>query len=404
MLLIMKKAYSLTKNYINKLTFYFGKLLPIESNLIVLESEGDFSDNAEALFNYMNLNNYLKQYKVIWLVKEPSNFRYRIFNNTKFVSKNFKYPCIKAMYYLARCKFYIYDHNNLLQIMKVKKRTDQHIIYMSHGTAFKDGKNEDPNANKYFDKVVTLGKMSTDIICHFWKCEKTKAIELGETREDYYYSDLGSTNKKLNKFYQLDEFRTKILWMPTFRQSDNPRISENYLNNETGLPIFNKNNDLYMLNSFLENNNACLLLKVHHLQAKLPVFNEKFSNIKIILDTDLERFGVKLYKFIAISDALITDYSSISVDYLPLNKPIIYTLDDFDEYKASRGIYPDNARDYMPGDHVYNIEEFNEAIQNVIDGNDRYSDARSKVKNLFYSYEPGKASERLLNYLKIKRP
>lgn len=403
MIIAIKKIYASIKRYINRLVFSFGRILPINDNLIVLESEGDFSDNAEALFNYMDVNGYLKKYRIVWLVENPSNFNQLDYVNTVFVSKNYRYPYIKAMYYLATCKFYIYDHNNLLQYEGLLKRPDQHIIYMSHGTAFKDGKNEDPNASRYFDKVVTLGKMSTNIICHFWRCTREKAIELGEPREDYYYSNLSSTNECLNEFYHLDKFKTKILWMPTFRQSSNPRISENYLKNETGLPIFTKKGDLYNLNSFLKQNNTCLLLKLHHLQAKLSIFNVKFSNILVIRDTDLKKINVNLYKFIALSDALITDYSSISVDYLPLNRPIIYTLDDFNEYKASRGIYPDNARDYMPGEHVNNFKEFKEAIQNILNGNDNYRDARIKVKKLFYAYEPGNVSQRILDYLNIQR-
>ena len=38
------------------------------------------------------------------------------------------------------------------------------------------------------------------------------------------------------------------------------------------------------------------------------------------------------------SDALITDYSSISFDYLLTNKPIIYNFFDIEEYKEYRGI------------------------------------------------------------------
>lgn len=397
---LLKKSYVVLKKFTNSFVFYLSRCLPLNKNLIVLESEGDFSDNSEALYNYMKNNNYLRKYKVVWLVDNKKCFNNT--NNTVFVSKKFGRPLFRAMYYLARCGYYIYDHNNLLQYGRLKKRRGQSVIYMSHGTAFKDGKSEDPSASEYFDNVVTLGKMSTQIICHFWGCPIRKALELGETREDYYKSDLTSTESSLDKFYSFSKFNKVILWMPTFRKSNNPRISEDYLSNETGLPILNCKQDLDDLNNFLKEKNLCILLKLHHLQAKLPSFNKNYSNIFVIRDSDLNKINVKLYQFIALTDALITDYSSISVDYLPLNRPIIYTLDDYDDYNKSRGIYPQNARDYMPGDHVVNVHELKNAINNVAYNRDEYKTKRQNVKNLFYKYEVGNTSKRILDYLEIK--
>ena len=75
----------------NKLFYYYKKHRPMDEHLIVMESEGDLSDNAFALYDYMRHNNYLKKYHVAWLVdhvdearalqqKKPEDFP-----NTEFV-------------------------------------------------------------------------------------------------------------------------------------------------------------------------------------------------------------------------------------------------------------------------------------------------------------------------------
>lgn len=396
---MIKKIKNKSIFYLNKLMLNLFRLLPIKDKLIVLESEGDFSDNAEALFNYLKNNGYLSNYKVIWLVNEPTNFNN--INNVKFVRKKYDTVWIGLTYVLARCKYYIYDHNNFLYYLKVKKKHGQHVIYMSHGTAFKDNKHRDSTSTEYFDKMIVLGPKSAEINCHFWGCSIDKALNLGEPREDYFYSSLDEVNVKLNSIYGLEKFKKKILWMPTFRQSKDTSISENYIKNETGLPIINTYKQLIELNSILEKMDACLLLKVHHLQADLPVFEEKLSNVLVIKDDDLISKGIQLYQFIPLTDALITDYSSISVDYLLLNKPIIYTLDDYEEYKKSRGIYPPNALDYMPGPHVKNIDELTKSIRDVSNGIDAYAEKRRNIVNEFYTYQDGCASERILKYCGI---
>ena len=158
-------------------------------------------------------------------------------------------------------------------------------------------------------------------------------------------------NKIINE-YQLHPFNHIFLWMPTFRKTNNQDISEDYLNNETGLPLFNGVADIDLFNSFLAENKICVLLKVHHLQSDLPIWKKSYSNIRMIKDEELKRMDIQLYEFVGICDALITDYSSIAFDYMLLDRPIIFTVDDYEAYKKSRGFYPENAIDYMVG---YNI-------------------------------------------------
>ena len=48
---------------------------------------------------------------------------------------------------------------------------------------------------------------------------------------------------------------------------------------------------------------------------------------------------IKLYELIGISDGLLSDYSSVAVDYLLLDRPLGYVLADYNIYKEKRDLY-----------------------------------------------------------------
>ena len=68
----------------------------------------------------------------------------------------------------------------------------------------------------------------------------------------------------------------------------------------------------------------------------------------------LEKEKLQLYELIGISDALISDYSSVAVDYLLLDRPLGYVLADYEIYREKRGFVFEDPLEYMPGEKIYN--------------------------------------------------
>ena len=389
--------------WINDKSYNVFLHLPINDKLIVMESEGDLSDNAYALYDYMRQHGYLKRYKVVWLVNDVKKCKYigkkSGFENTKFVVK---YPVgieIDRSKYLATSKWYIYDHCNLMDCYKERRNT---VIYLCHGSpGFKKGKNSS-NANSkpvcFADYIIVFGKLSVEWSALYASSPNARFPILGFSRLDYFYSDLTETRKLLNMKYGFDLYGKVLLWMPTFRQCNNECISEDYIANETGIPLISTYKDMEEFNSTLQDLNDLIILKRHHLQKKLDLFSREYSNIIFVDDKDIQNIGIQLYQFIPCTDALITDYSSVSVDYMLLNKPIVYVLDDYEEYNKSRGVLPDNAIEYMKGDHVTTKEEFIEALERINKGQDIYKEERNQLLPLFHEYTDGNSSKRILEY------
>lgn len=86
-----------------------------------------------------------------------------------------------------------------------------------------------------------------------------------------------------------------------------------------------------------------------------------------------------------------------------LDKPMIFILDDYDDYNKSRGIIPQNAKELWTGDHAYNVGELKRALQDIVNGKDNYKKERNLLLPKFYKYQDGNASERILNFYGIKR-
>ena len=101
-----------------------------------------------------------------------------------------------------------------------------------------------------------------------------------------------------------------------------------------------------------------------------------------------------------LSDALISDYSSVAIDYLLLNRPIGFTLDDYDAYTESRGWVFEDPLEYMPGEHIYNVQQFEQFVLDVKNGKDDYENQRkailAKTHNVTDNY-----CKRVLDYFKI---
>ena len=98
---------------------------------------------------------------------------------------------------------------------------------------------------------------------------------------------------------------------------------------------------------------------------------------------------------------MITDYSSVYVDYLLLNRPILFFTYDYEYYeKENRGLQYD-LKKMAPGPLIYSGKELIESIKNISIIEKEYEHKRNLLNKEFNKYQDGKSTERLLKFLKI---
>ena len=80
------------------------------------------------------------------------------------------------------------------------------------------------------------------------------------------------------------------------------------------------------------------------------------------------------------SDALITDLSSVYIDYLMINKPIGFFMNSVKSY--SRGFNIENFEEYLPGEKIYSIEDLERFVENICYNIDTYEDERMRINGI----------------------
>lgn len=369
-------------------------MLPLKDNLMVFESFPDLSDNSYALYDFLCHHGYQEKYKIYWYIRNKKNITTDRLNAIHYITDSNPF---KKWFVLQHAKYIIYDHSNPVG---GNNRSGQICLYLSHGAPLKGAKNDvKAGENNLPNYIVSTGELACEWTCKFWSAPPSIGLPLGFPRNDYFFKMNTEVKEKIARYFHYDNFAKVILWMPTFRKSWDGFLSEDYMNNETGLPIINTQDELNIFNDFLKENRLLVMLKIHPLQANLSVYNNHYSNIIIIKNSDLDALGVQLYEFVATSHVLITDYSSISIDYLLLNNPIIFTLPDYEQYERSRGFIMDNVKDYLPGPHVNTINEFKTALQEISKDVDHYDAERAKVANVFHKHQDGNSAKRIADAL-----
>ena len=345
--------------------------------LIVFHSRPDFSDNSRAFSDYLINNGYTKRYQIVWMLESPQKHK-RIFKTStsdiKFVScmNKFHTLSLRSLWILYRADYIMGTHGFLLEY-SLKKHYQQFIL-LWHGCSFK---NSSPNGihRRFFDKALVPGDFFIKLKAKYWKTDNKYFIAKGYPRYDWLLNQSESALKFVGNYTKGKQ--KLIIWMPTFRNDKNGKYNE--CNGLTNFPILSSLDDWVEIDNLCVEKNVCLFVKLHQFQKDYGFEFSSMHNIKSLTSEDLRNAELDLYEFLSITDGLITDYSSVGVDYLIVDKPIAYTLDDFQQYKESRGFLVEEPLNYMVGHHLYDLNDLKQFIIDIGNDNDAYRSRRREV-------------------------
>ena len=349
-----------------------------DPKLIVFSSEPDFSDNSRVLFEYMQENGFAEKYKFVWIVNEPEKFAALPYQNTVFVQKNDEYRYLRkeALQYLMQAHYYIGTHIRQNRIRKAN--SGQTIINLWHGCGFKD--TQHMPWNDAFDYVLVPGDVFIETKSRFFGCSKDKILPIGYPRYDLFRKENATMADFVAQFKHNPDTKL-VIWMPTFRKTGKNKYPEENIAYQFPLPVLQSTDELLRLDNLCRKKNLVILVKKHQYEQDFGIDQRSLSNIVLIDNQTFEDHHIQMYEFLPHTDALISDYSSAAIDYLLIDKPIGFTLDDYERYKETRGFVFENPLDYMPGAHIYTFDELAAFIVDIADGNeDTYKSQRAEVR------------------------
>lgn len=367
--------------------------LPLRK-ILLLQGEGDTCENAKALMKEFRKQNNASDYQIVWLY-DGLNRKSGQNKSEQYLTRDLplKKHTVKQIYEyfqnINRAAYLIYENK-----MIPKVRGEQKSCYMNHGIPLKATKGKIA-IYRDTDYVLSPSENINDIISEQFGAVKEQIIICGAPRTDCLFSD--EKKQELADFLQLGRYEKMILWAPTFRVHENYSRRDSEKKYRFGIPLLEQEADYQTLLSTLKEKNILLVIKPHIHQELSELTVHETKQIRIVKQDILEQLDSNVYDLMKLSDAMITDYSSIGFDYMLLNRVVGYTIDDMEQYTI--GFSVQNPLDYMPGMKMRKINDLLQFIALVALDRDDYKEERERLRDRLYAYRDGKNSERLLQLI-----
>ena len=332
---IFQKLYRVFGSFILRLIGLFVKTDP---NLVIFISlmGTKFNDSPRAIYEYMQKNEKYRNYKLIWAFEKPSQFP--DIPSVKLDSPKFFITALKARYWISNTQF---------ERGLTYKKNKTEYMYTMHGTAIKLCGNDCPGRKDFDYRTVNYLCVQSDfdkyVFERSFRARNECFLESGRPCNDILWHVTDEDKRRIKQKLGLPEGRKVILYAPTWRDSNNGGKSYDFKP-----PI-----DLEIWEQKLSND-YIVLFRAHHITTKVMdvKFNNFFRNYSDYPEiNDL---------YIA-SDVLVTDYSSVMVDFAILERPIFCFAYDYDEYLKERGTYFE-LDDELPNKSCRTQDELLDAI------------------------------------------
>jgi hypothetical protein len=189
--------------------------------------------------------------------------------------------------------------------------------------------------------------------------------------------------------------KTLFLWLPTYRRSVIGFADG--VDHEIALPFDLES--VGRLDRWLAEHDAAVLLKPHPFSR--PYDAAEFERIRTFDEAAMRKAQLSLYPVLGAADCLITDASSVWVDFLLVRRPLICCFPDFDEYRGTRALNLEPYEEWFPGPLVRSLDDLLVEMGRVVEGADTHRERRDWLTDALHVHQDDQASARLLDALKL---
>lgn len=218
-----------------------------------------------------------------------------------------------------------------------------------------------------YTHILTTSENLVEIMKKSFAVKEEKIKVWGQPRNDVIF-DNNDRQKILENLYdKLPKYKRIVLYAPTYREHEGTKIFpfEDYE------PI--------KLHNFLEESELIIFIRCHQSEVN-DIEDFSSERIKLINGDIVE----DIMDIINIFDLLITDYSSIYIDFLLTKRPLLFLPYDIEEYTKLRG-FNFNYEDVTPGPKPKSFLEFKSELIKLLGDNMYFHEDRKKINSYFNS-------------------
>lgn len=357
-----------------------------------------YNDNSKYFFEY--IQTYMPEVRAIWITKD---------NSIKEALTDKGFECYlyneKQALKLRLNAGYVFFTNSMTDVGGIDLCHGAKKVALWHGMPLKKLNYATNNLQKRNRSIIRLiqylilkiynhtqrsitiatSKKTKEFLIESFEVKPQSVFITGQPRNDILFSN----DIKTSVFNRLNHNNNErfILYMPTWRDSD--KTEKPFLNSI----LKNLFEDVEFMKS-LKSKNVKLYIKPH---PNISTHYASQDNI-IILDHQLKYDPQKL---MAVADVLITDYSSVFIDYALTERPIHFFVPDLKEYAEDRlGLFIkfQELADFWIND----VEKLKEVLLNDDEYDTKGLLNTSKVNKIYDDpiLERGRYNEKLLEVLK----
>ncbi len=291
---------------------------------------------------------------------------------------------LRAPYILARAG-YVFLNDNFMPLSSLRFSPETVIVQFWHGEgAFKkfglltnlpeDIRNREIKSGRKLSYVICTSENVRETYAKAFGVDESKVLPLGSPRLDYLLNNSDKENALESVFNMYPAVRGKklVLYAPTFR--DNPEDDREILSHIDARAFEEALGDEY-----------ALLVKLHP-----QVHSAVSGGINDVTDCDIGALSLAC-------DILVTDYSSVCMDFAVLDKPCIFYAYDLPKYENERS-FCFGYKDYVPGEVVTDFDGVIKAIKNP-----RNTGKIGRFREFNFDYIDAHNSERIYEFISDNR-
>lgn len=372
---------------------FMALLLPVKKNILIFHSNlgKNYTGNPKAIYETFVKLHLDRSLRLVWAFQSGVCNLHLPGKVTLVTYGRFRY-----YYYMAVAKVWVFDSR---QESFLKKRKNCIYLQTWHGTPLKKlaldmeemHMTGESNLEEYkqkfrketlsWDYLIAQNEFSVQTFRRCFAFGK-EILKTGYPRNDILIQKNSKENiKALKQKYQLPLNKKIFLYAPTWR--DNQFLGEGWYKFTTDLD-FEAFHQAFQEDVFL-------LVKYHYL-VKSKIDFTAYQKWLRVCDHSYD-----ISELYLVSDALITDYSSVMFDYALLKRPMFFYTYDLEEYRDQlRGFYFDFLSE-APGPVVCTTKDLTQAILTY--QQEEFLERQTAFFEKYTMYDNGQASEQITRLL-----
>ncbi len=346
---------------------------------IGFSSYPDFSGNAKAI--YEDLINMPNKCDLIWFCRDE-NIANRLTENGINAVWD-KRDTFEEEF--GRIEILISTHDDYINL----KKDNQIFINLWHGlgpkkvgTFLKSETNWIYNFSTKVDYIIATSEFGKMVFSTAFNIPMERVKQFPQARYKWLFEKDGKKNLEIVLKKDLTKYKKIIMYAPTFKKGIGKVDSEINKDNVLNLNRY----DEKILIDYLEKNNILLVLKLHPVEEN-AIKEIESDYISILKDEEMLKEFITINEILNGVDLIISDYSSLYIDYINLERPVLFLDTDKEDFEKNRGIIFETLDFWwLPGPSVHSIDKFVEETVKLLNDDQYYQTERQKFNKIVNSY------------------